>query len=233
MAMVLCETSVVLITSHIDKAVVVGNCVTCKAEAKKRLKCSPVYKFVTVAVETFGALGDLAVDFIASWSLIFVVCCDYYAVWLIKCRTYLNVKEKDDRHDVCVIEGIRVRLLAIFLQLKVRKIGGGGFGEIYEGEDITSRERVALKLESAKQPKQVLKMEVAVLKKLQGKVYNFVFFTNFIVVFLHIQWFHIHNGSFLLDTLRSIWLIFLISYVVDSYAAAFSFFVWLALFCAL
>jgi len=53
----------------------------------------------------------------------------------------------------------------------VRKIGGGGFGEIYEGEDVTSRERVALKLESAKQPKQVLKMEVAVLKKLQGEIY--------------------------------------------------------------
>lgn len=50
----------------------------------------------------------------------------------------------------------------------MRKIGGGGFGEIYEGEDVTSQERVALKLESAKQPKQVLKMEVAVLKKLQG-----------------------------------------------------------------
>lgn len=55
----------------------------------------------------------------------------------------------------------------------MRKIGGGGFGEIYEGEDVTSRERVALKLESAKQPKQVLKMEVAVLKKLQGE-YMFI-----------------------------------------------------------
>ena len=31
-----------------------------------------------------------------------------------------------------------------------------------------TRELVALKLESAKQPKQVLKMEVAVLKRLQG-----------------------------------------------------------------
>jgi len=59
------------------------------------------------------------------------------------------------------------------LQLQVRKIGGGGFGEIYEGEDVTSHERVALKLESAKQPKQVLKMEVAVLKKLQGESYDF------------------------------------------------------------
>ncbi|CAG0916568.1 unnamed protein product [Notodromas monacha] len=50
-----------------------------------------------------------------------------------------------------------------------KKIGGGGFGEIYEGIDLISKEAVALKLESAKQQKQVLKMEVAVLKKLQGK----------------------------------------------------------------
>ncbi|KAF0310735.1 Tau-tubulin kinase Asator [Amphibalanus amphitrite] len=51
----------------------------------------------------------------------------------------------------------------------VKKIGGGGFGEIYEGLDLVTKEHVALKLESAKQPKQVLKMEVAVLKKLQGR----------------------------------------------------------------
>uniref|UniRef100_A0A803YIE7 Protein kinase domain-containing protein n=1 Tax=Meleagris gallopavo TaxID=9103 RepID=A0A803YIE7_MELGA len=50
-----------------------------------------------------------------------------------------------------------------------RKIGGGGFGEIYEAMDLLTRENVALKVESAQQPKQVLKMEVAVLKKLQGK----------------------------------------------------------------
>lgn len=54
----------------------------------------------------------------------------------------------------------------------MRKIGGGGFGEIYEGVDLVTRELVALKLESAKQPKQVLKMEVAVLKRLQGKQDN-------------------------------------------------------------
>jgi tau tubulin kinase len=36
-----------------------------------------------------------------------------------------------------------------------RKIGGGGFGEIYEGIDLVTKENVALKLESAKQPKQV------------------------------------------------------------------------------
>ncbi|XP_022248897.1 tau-tubulin kinase homolog Asator-like [Limulus polyphemus] len=51
----------------------------------------------------------------------------------------------------------------------VKKIGGGGFGEIYEGLDLVNKELVAMKLESAKQAKQVLKMEVAVLKKLQGK----------------------------------------------------------------
>ncbi|XP_029051018.2 tau-tubulin kinase homolog Asator isoform X4 [Osmia bicornis bicornis] len=50
-----------------------------------------------------------------------------------------------------------------------KKIGGGGFGEIYEGLDLITREQIALKVESARQPKQVLKMEVAVLKKLQGQ----------------------------------------------------------------
>ena len=52
--------------------------------------------------------------------------------------------------------------------MQVKKIGGGGFGEIYEGMDVATKEQVALKLESARQSKQVLKMEVAVLKKLQG-----------------------------------------------------------------
>ncbi|XP_062324250.1 tau-tubulin kinase 2b isoform X2 [Osmerus eperlanus] len=51
----------------------------------------------------------------------------------------------------------------------VKKIGGGGFGEIYEVLDQLNQANVALKVESAQQPKQVLKMEVAVLKKLQGK----------------------------------------------------------------
>ena len=36
-----------------------------------------------------------------------------------------------------------------------KKIGCGGFGEIYEGIDLVTKECVALKLESAKQPKQV------------------------------------------------------------------------------
>ena len=50
-----------------------------------------------------------------------------------------------------------------------KKIGGGGFGEIYEATDLQTTESVAIKVESTKQTKQVLKMEVAVLKRLQGK----------------------------------------------------------------
>lgn len=53
--------------------------------------------------------------------------------------------------------------------LQARKIGGGGFGEVYEVLDQLSQSTVALKVESAQHPKQVLKMEVAVLKKLQGE----------------------------------------------------------------
>uniref|UniRef100_A0A914H3A4 Protein kinase domain-containing protein n=1 Tax=Globodera rostochiensis TaxID=31243 RepID=A0A914H3A4_GLORO len=51
-----------------------------------------------------------------------------------------------------------------------QKIGGGGFGEIYEAIDTQNHnERVAIKVESSKANKQVLKMEVAVLRRLQGK----------------------------------------------------------------
>ncbi|KAI1700772.1 protein kinase domain-containing protein [Ditylenchus destructor] len=53
-----------------------------------------------------------------------------------------------------------------------QKIGGGGFGEIYEAADTqqpSHNERVAVKVESSKATKQVLKMEVAVLRRLQGK----------------------------------------------------------------
>lgn len=68
-----------------------------------------------------------------------------------------------------VFDLISVNIYLTIIIYQIRKIGGGGFGEIYEGEDQTSHEHVALKLESVKQPKQVLKMEVAVLKKLQGR----------------------------------------------------------------
>ncbi|CDW52782.1 Tau tubulin kinase 1 [Trichuris trichiura] len=50
------------------------------------------------------------------------------------------------------------------------KIGGGGFGEIYEALDCqNNNEQVAVKVESSKASKQVLKMEVAVLRRLQGE----------------------------------------------------------------
>lgn len=65
----------------------------------------------------------------------------------------------------------------------VKRIGGGGFGEIYESVDLVTREHVAMKLESAQQQKQVLKMEVAVLKKLQGKLLLvfFLFFASYMI----------------------------------------------------
>lgn len=58
----------------------------------------------------------------------------------------------------------------LWSSFQAKKIGGGGFGEIYEALDLLTRINVALKVESAQQPKQVLKMEVAVLKKLQGEL---------------------------------------------------------------
>ncbi|KAL7057740.1 hypothetical protein AAHC03_017163 [Spirometra sp. Aus1] len=51
----------------------------------------------------------------------------------------------------------------------LKKLGGGGFGEIYEAQDALTQQKVAIKVESSQQTKQVLKMEVAVLKRLQGK----------------------------------------------------------------
>ena len=60
-------------------------------------------------------------------------------------------------------------VLTLNVSSQARKIGGGGLGEIYEVLDQLSQATVALKVESAQQPKQVLKMEVAVLKKLQGE----------------------------------------------------------------
>ena len=77
--------------------------------------------------------------------------------------------DEDDRRSrptKCVIIVCNVLMRVCCVQVK--KIGGGGFGEIYEGVDVVTKEQVALKLESARQSKQVLKMEVAVLKKLQG-----------------------------------------------------------------
>lgn len=71
----------------------------------------------------------------------------------------------------------------LIIDLQARKIGGGGFGEIYEGQDLVTKELIALKVESARQPKQVLKMEVAVLKKLQGKFVILTFFYIMLVIY--------------------------------------------------
>ena len=49
----------------------------------------------------------------------------------------------------------------------VQKIGQGAFGEIFSGHDQTTLDPIAVKLERWDNKKAVLKMEVAVLKKLQ------------------------------------------------------------------
>lgn len=50
-----------------------------------------------------------------------------------------------------------------------KRLGSGGFGEIYEALDIGTNQKVAVKTENVKDEKQVLKMEALVLKKLKGK----------------------------------------------------------------
>eukprot|EP01112_Ceratiomyxa_fruticulosa_P016995 TRINITY_DN5216_c0_g2_i2.p1 TRINITY_DN5216_c0_g2~~TRINITY_DN5216_c0_g2_i2.p1 ORF type:complete len:522 (-),score=74.99 TRINITY_DN5216_c0_g2_i2:62-1627(-) len=50
----------------------------------------------------------------------------------------------------------------------LKKIGAGAFGEIYSAKNIITGEMVAIKVERTDSKKQVLKLEVAVLKKLQG-----------------------------------------------------------------
>lgn len=78
----------------------------------------------------------------------------------------VDIERSSSAASYCISLFLSVCVCAI---VQVKKIGGGGFGEIYEALDLVTRESVALKLESAKQAKQVLKMEVAVLKKLQGE----------------------------------------------------------------
>ncbi|KAM9989923.1 hypothetical protein ACTFIY_005982 [Dictyostelium cf. discoideum] len=49
----------------------------------------------------------------------------------------------------------------------VKKIGQGAFGEIFSGKNIINNEQIAIKVEKVDTKKQVLRLEVAVLKKLQ------------------------------------------------------------------
>ena len=57
----------------------------------------------------------------------------------------------------------------VWEQWKVtKKIGKGGFGEVYQGMDLVTKELVALKVESSKAKKCFIHVEVDVLRKLQG-----------------------------------------------------------------
>ena len=51
----------------------------------------------------------------------------------------------------------------------VQKIGGGGFGEIYQAYDKFRRELVAVKVESNSQPRQGIRMEVTVLRRIVNR----------------------------------------------------------------
>lgn len=51
----------------------------------------------------------------------------------------------------------------------LKKLGSGGFGEVHMAYDKQTKKKVAVKMEALTQSKQVLKMEVAVLKKLQDQ----------------------------------------------------------------
>jgi tau tubulin kinase len=49
------------------------------------------------------------------------------------------------------------------------KIGGGGFGQIYQAYDKFRRELVAVKVESNSQARQGIRMEVTVLRRIQNR----------------------------------------------------------------
>ncbi len=51
----------------------------------------------------------------------------------------------------------------------VKRINGGGFGQIYKAFDNTEKREVAIKAETAGLSKQVLPLEVAVLQSIHGK----------------------------------------------------------------
>ncbi|KAJ6232412.1 tau-tubulin kinase 1 [Anaeramoeba flamelloides] len=51
------------------------------------------------------------------------------------------------------------------------RIGKGGFGEIYISQDLKTKKYVAIKFEKIDRQKQALKLEIAVLRKLQNSIY--------------------------------------------------------------
>ncbi len=50
-----------------------------------------------------------------------------------------------------------------------KRIGGGGFGQIYKAFDTKEKREVAIKAETADLYKQVLPIEIAVLQSIHGK----------------------------------------------------------------
>jgi casein kinase 1 len=50
-----------------------------------------------------------------------------------------------------------------------KKIGNGAFGEIYEGQNVTTKEFIAIKLEPISTPAPQLEYEHNLYKILQGK----------------------------------------------------------------
>ncbi len=54
------------------------------------------------------------------------------------------------------------------------RVGGGGFGQIFQAFDTERREEVAIKVEpiTKELSKQVLRMEVVILRKLDGKKHS-------------------------------------------------------------
>ncbi|KAI7800299.1 hypothetical protein IRJ41_025825 [Triplophysa rosa] len=69
--------------------------------------------------------------------------------------------------------GEQTDILAVGSVLK--KIGGGGFGEIYEVLDQVNQVNVALKVESAQQPKQVFYKPMAESGRLTEAEMNLIF----------------------------------------------------------
>lgn len=53
--------------------------------------------------------------------------------------------------------------------VKVKRLGEGGFGAIYEVTDQKTRKSQAMKVESTKETDQLLRLEVEVLRRLQRK----------------------------------------------------------------
>eukprot|EP00039_Didymoeca_costata_P003721 m.69336 g.69336 ORF g.69336 m.69336 type:complete len:656 (-) comp12046_c0_seq1:113-2080(-) len=66
--------------------------------------------------------------------------------------------------DLCAVNSVIKERWVI-----LDKLGSGGFGQVYLAEDTTNKRRVAIKCESVKAPRCILKLEAVVLKDLRGE----------------------------------------------------------------